>query len=86
MEFSNQKAKKSFKSVPSPDQFTITISPKKIEPEKRPSSSDLVITAKRPLEITKNGDSELAKRLKSDNSGILTIPKPSIKSEASYVS
>ena len=79
MEFSNQKAKKSFKSVPSPDQFTITISPKKIEPEKRPSSNDLVITAKRPLEVTKNGDSELAKRLKSDNSGILTIPKPSIK-------
>ena len=75
VDFPNQKAKKSFKTVSGPDQFTITISPKKIESEKKLVSNDLLITTKRPLELSEAGNSELAKRLKADNSSILSIPK-----------
>ena len=78
VDFSNQKAKKSFKNTPGPDQFTITITPQKNESEKKLASNDLLVTTKRPLGISEAGNSELAKRLRADDSSIISIPKPSI--------
>ena len=78
VDFPNQKAKKSFRNTSGPDQFTITISPKKNESEKKLVSNDLLIATKRPLGLSEAGNSELAKRLRADDSSIISIPKPGI--------
>ena len=72
-DLSNQKAKKSFRSSSTSEQFTITLSPKITSSEKSNLSLQSV---KRPLDSSDAAKNESIKKFKIDSANILTIPKP----------